>query len=189
MLSVVRYDRLVRTRRKCCVSAATCGSHMLSVVPSEFDSISTGLFSGPSTSTWIGQPFDWIAGIVSPQSGVNALEALLTFMRRASQMHRDMHGLPISTASPGAAAAFDRTLAGYLKYRADVAGRLGEALAADGEFGLAHCLKGYFALLSYKQANVPMAVEAAQTARRFTAGASGRAGSGAVRKKVGDAWR
>ena len=41
-------------------------------------------------------------------------------------------------------------------------------MRADGEFGLAHCLKGYFALLSYKQANVPMAVEAAHAARRLT---------------------
>ena len=37
-------------------------------------------------------------------------------------MHHDIHGLPISTASRKAAAAFDRTLMGYLKYRADVAG-------------------------------------------------------------------
>ena len=89
-------------------------------------------------------------------------------------MHHDMHGLPISTASSGAAAAFDRTIAGYLKYRADLAGRLGETLAADGEFVLAHCLKGYFALLSYKQANVPAAVEAAGAARRFTVNATPR---------------
>ena len=89
-------------------------------------------------------------------------------------MHRDMHGLPISTDSADAAAAFDRTILGYLKYRADVAGRLGALLAADGEFGLAHCLKGYFAMLSYKQANVPAAIEAAREARRFTAGATSR---------------
>ena len=69
-------------------------------------------------------------------------------------MHRDMHGLPVSTASPDAAAAFERTVAGYLKYRADLAVRLGETLAADADFGLAHCLKGYFALLSYKQARL-----------------------------------
>lgn len=89
-------------------------------------------------------------------------------------MHRDMHGLPVSTASPDAAAAFERTVAGYLKYRADLAVRLGETLAADADFGLAHCLKGYFALLSYKQANVPMAVEAARAARRLTANATPR---------------
>src|SRR3954471_3165125 len=89
-------------------------------------------------------------------------------------MHRDIHGLPISTASAQAAAAFDRTVLGYLKYRADVAARLSDLLAADGEFALAHCLKGYFAMLSYKQANVPMAIDAAQTARRLGAGASPR---------------
>src|SRR5436305_10417976 len=50
---------------------------MFSVAPSEFDSISTGLLSGPSTSTWIGQPLDWIVGIGalllnSPLYGVDA---------------------------------------------------------------------------------------------------------------------
>ncbi len=89
-------------------------------------------------------------------------------------MHRDMHGLPISTASADAAAAFDRTVVGYLKYRADVAARLAATLAADADFGLAHCLKGYFAMLSYKQANVPIATEAAQAARRLTIAATPR---------------
>lgn len=89
-------------------------------------------------------------------------------------MHRDMHGLPISTASADAAAAFDRTVTGYLKYRADLPARLGQVFAADNDFGLAHCLKGYFAMLSYKQANVPMAVEAANAARRLSANATPR---------------
>jgi tetratricopeptide (TPR) repeat protein len=89
-------------------------------------------------------------------------------------MYRDIHGLPISTASADAAAAFDRTVLGYLKYRADVAAQLGDLLTADGDFGLAYCLKGYFALLSYKQANVPVAVAAAETARRLTSRATSR---------------
>lgn len=89
-------------------------------------------------------------------------------------MHHDMHGLPISTASAAAAAAFDRTTLGYLKYRADVSARLAEVFDADAEFGLAHCLKGYFAMLSYKQANVPIAVDAANAARRLTASATPR---------------
>jgi len=83
-------------------------------------------------------------------------------------MQQDIHGLSISTDSQGAA-AFDRALMGYLKYRADAGQRLAQVFAADGEFGLAHCLKGYFAMLSYKQANVPVAAEAAQTARRLSA--------------------
>ncbi len=99
---------------------------------------------------------------------------MLTSDARASQMHQDIHGLPISTASDAAAAAFDRTVLGYLKYRADLPARLAEVFAADGEFGLAHCLKGYLALLSYKQANMPVAVEAARAARQFTARATAR---------------
>jgi hypothetical protein len=34
-------------------------------------------------------------------------------------MLQDQHGLTISTSSPEAAASFDRTVAAYLKYRAD----------------------------------------------------------------------
>ncbi len=89
-------------------------------------------------------------------------------------MHQDMHGLPISTASAEATAAFDRTIMGYLKYRVDLPARLAALFVADGEFGLAHCLKGYFAMLSYKRANVPMAVEAVQAAQRLTARATPR---------------
>jgi tetratricopeptide (TPR) repeat protein len=88
-------------------------------------------------------------------------------------MQRDIHGLPITTGAEGAA-AFDRTLMGYLKYRADAGQRLADTLAADGEFALAHCLKGYFAMLSYKQANVATAQSAAQNARQFGAKATPR---------------
>ena len=88
-------------------------------------------------------------------------------------MQHDIHGLPISTSAEGAA-AFDRALISYLKYRADAGQRLGDALAADGEFALAHCLKGYFAMLSYKQANVATAQNSAQNARAFGAKATAR---------------
>jgi len=92
---------------------------------------------------------------------------------RAGQMQHDIHGLPISTGAEGAA-AFDRALLGYLKYRADAGQQLADALAADGEFALAHCLKGYFAMLSFKQANVATAQNAAQNARRLGAKATPR---------------
>lgn len=88
-------------------------------------------------------------------------------------MQHDIHGLPISTSAEGAA-AFDRTLIGYLKYRADAGQRLADTLGADGDFALAHCLKGYFAMLSYKQANVATAQNAAQNARRLGAKATPR---------------
>jgi tetratricopeptide (TPR) repeat protein len=116
-------------------------------------------------------------GIVSPRIGADVLFAvapLLSFGRRTSQMHHDMHGLPISTASAQAAAAFDHAVLGYMKFRADMAARLGVLLAADPEFGLAHCLKGYAAMLSYKQANMPVAVAAAEVARRLSASATPR---------------
>jgi len=88
-------------------------------------------------------------------------------------MQHDIHGLPISTSGEGAA-AFDRALIGYLKYRADAGQRLAGALAVDGEFALAHCLKGYFAMLSYKQENVATANNTAQNARAFAANATPR---------------
>ncbi len=89
-------------------------------------------------------------------------------------MRQDIHGLEISTSSTEAGAAFDRTVLGYVRYRADTAEHLAATLAADADFGLAHCLKGYFAMLSYKQANVPIAAEAARAARRLTAAATAR---------------
>jgi tetratricopeptide (TPR) repeat protein len=88
-------------------------------------------------------------------------------------MTHDIHGLPITT-SEEVGATFDRTVLAYLKYRADTPDQLARTLAADPEFGLAHCLKGYFALLSYKQANVPIAAAAAQTARALVAKATAR---------------
>ena len=71
--------------------------------------------------------------------------------------HADLHGLPLTCASAEAASAFNDTVRGYLKYRADTAQHMGRTLVADPGFALAHVLKGYFAMLSFKQANVPMA--------------------------------
>src|SRR5262249_6293837 len=48
---------------------------MCSVVPSEFDSMSTGARSGPSTSTWIGQPSALISGMVFLVAERSALAA------------------------------------------------------------------------------------------------------------------
>jgi tetratricopeptide (TPR) repeat protein len=89
-------------------------------------------------------------------------------------MLQDQQGLTLSTSSAEAAANFDRTLSAYLKYRADVPRHLASTLAADAEFGLAHCLAGYFAMLSYKLANVPLAAEAARKARATTMRATAR---------------
>jgi tetratricopeptide (TPR) repeat protein len=83
-------------------------------------------------------------------------------------MLQDQHGLPISTSSTEAAGNFDRTVLAYLKYRADTPQHLACTLVADPEFGLAHCLTGYFAMLSYKLSNVPVAAEAARSAHAMT---------------------
>ena len=80
-------------------------------------------------------------------------------------MYLDARGLTLSTTSAKAAAAFDYLVAGYLTQRADTPTRLTALLEADPDFALAHCMQGYFAMLAFKQASVPTAVEAARTAR------------------------
>ncbi len=89
-------------------------------------------------------------------------------------MHLDARGLPISTTSAKAAAAFDRLVTGYLTFRADTPDRLNAALEADPDFALAHCMKGYFAMLAFKQAVVPVAVQEARTAQSLAADATPR---------------
>jgi tetratricopeptide (TPR) repeat protein len=89
-------------------------------------------------------------------------------------MLQDQHGLAVSTSSMEAAASFDRTILAYLKHRSDTPQHLARTLAADPQFGLAHCLAGYFAMLSYKLANVPVAAEAARAARAMMAKATAR---------------
>jgi tetratricopeptide (TPR) repeat protein len=89
-------------------------------------------------------------------------------------MHRDARGLSISAASAKAAAAFDHLVAGYLTFRADTPDRLNAVLEADPDFALAHCMKGYFAMLAFKQAVAPVAVEEARTAQSLAAEATPR---------------
>lgn len=89
-------------------------------------------------------------------------------------MSHDALGLPLTTQSTAAAAAFDHVVAGYVTYRADTAERLAALLQADPNFALAHVLKGYFLMLVYKQALVPMACEAAHTAAYLMPGATPR---------------
>ena len=89
-------------------------------------------------------------------------------------MHLDSRGLSLSTASAEAAAAYDHLVTGYLTYRADTPARLDRVLEADPDFALAHCMKGYFAMLAFKQATVPAAVQAARTAQSLSAEATER---------------
>ncbi len=61
-------------------------------------------------------------------------------------MTRDERGLPLSTDSKEAAALFDRAVEGFLKYRADVMSVAAQMLAADPDFVMGHCFKGYMLL-------------------------------------------
>jgi tetratricopeptide (TPR) repeat protein len=89
-------------------------------------------------------------------------------------MHLDARGLPISTASAKAAAAYDHLVTGYLTFRADTPDRLTTLLEADPNFALAHCMQSYFGMLAFKLAVVPVAVEAARAAQSLAAGATPR---------------
>jgi tetratricopeptide (TPR) repeat protein len=70
-------------------------------------------------------------------------------------MKRDERNLRLSTDSADAARLFDRTVEHYLKYHIDTMSLVGEALAADPGFVMAHCLKGYLLLSAANPANGP----------------------------------
>ena len=89
-------------------------------------------------------------------------------------MHLDARGLPVSIASAEAAAAYDHLVTGYLTYRADTPARLTALLEADPDAVLGHCMQGYFAMLGFKQAIIPVAVQAARTAQSLAADATPR---------------
>lgn len=89
-------------------------------------------------------------------------------------MLKDVRGLVVTAASEQAVNAFDHAVDGYLGYRADLPNRVAATLTADPEFGLAHCLKGYLTMASFKQAAVPMAQQALADAWRLTVSATPR---------------
>jgi tetratricopeptide (TPR) repeat protein len=100
--------------------------------------------------------------------------------------HTDLHGLPLKTTSAAAAEAFNTTVLSYLRYRTDINANLQATLAADPDFALGHVLKGYFMMLSFKQANVPAAVAALDTASNLIehAGARAQAHASALRSWI-----
>ena len=81
-------------------------------------------------------------------------------------MFQDCRGLPLTTASAQAVAAFDHAVDGYLGYRADMAGRMEALLAADPDFGMAHTLKGYLMMMGFKADLLGAARMALADARR-----------------------
>ncbi len=81
-------------------------------------------------------------------------------------MFKDCRGLPLTTASEKAAAAFDHAIDGYLAYRVDLPDRMEALLAADPGCGLAYCLKGYLLLMSFRVDLLGAARAALAEARR-----------------------
>jgi len=87
---------------------------------------------------------------------------------------QDAHGLALSTTSAETVRAFDHTLAGYLKYRADTPQRLGALIKLEPELGMSHVLKGYFMMLSFKEALVGVARESEAAAGKLSGAMNGR---------------
>ncbi|HEX7217967.1 MAG TPA: tetratricopeptide repeat protein [Burkholderiales bacterium] len=81
----------------------------------------------------------------------------------------DLNGLAISTRSDAARAAFDRTLKSYGGNRVDTSDHLGATLAADPQFALGHCVKGYLMMLMYNAAALPKVAQAEAVARSLPA--------------------
>ncbi|MBN8872075.1 MAG: tetratricopeptide repeat protein [Rhodospirillales bacterium] len=89
-------------------------------------------------------------------------------------MYQDVRGLEMTAASEDAVRAFDHVIDGYVGYRTDIPQRMEALFAADPDCPLAHCLRGAFAMLSFKAAALPIAREACDTALRLTLAAEPR---------------
>jgi hypothetical protein len=99
-------------------------------------------------------------------------------------MFKDCRGLALTTVSGQAVAAFDHAIDGYLGYRADMAARMQTLLAADPDFGMAHCLKGYFFMLGYRADAVAAARAALADASRCKGGAREKAHNQALSRWI-----
>jgi len=84
-------------------------------------------------------------------------------------MQHDIRGLPVSTDSAPAVAAFDRAVEHAIKFHRDVPALLGEAISADPGFALAQCFRGYLLSLAANPANLPAIRQALAAARAGSA--------------------
>jgi len=100
-------------------------------------------------------------------------------------MFKDCRGLALTTGSEQAIAAFDGAVDGYLRCRADMAARMEALLQADADFGLAHCLRGYLFLTSYRADALPQARAALAEARRCPGSAREQAHAAALAHWIG----
>ena len=86
-------------------------------------------------------------------------------------MKQDERGLAVSTDSDAATRLFDRAVEHYLKYHVDTMALVNQAIAADPQFALAHCLKGYLLLSAANpaySAQIAAALQAAQAGAAAT---------------------
>jgi tetratricopeptide (TPR) repeat protein len=58
-------------------------------------------------------------------------------------MRSDQRGIPLTTESDAAAAAYDETVTHYLEFRLAATPSLKKLLEADPDFAMGHCLKGF----------------------------------------------
>ncbi len=89
-------------------------------------------------------------------------------------MLTDAHGLALTTDSEEVVAAFDDTVAGYLKYRADAGKRLGRVLEIDSDFAMGQVQSGYYAMLAFNKAYLPVARQALNFAEQTLPKATAR---------------
>jgi tetratricopeptide (TPR) repeat protein len=71
-------------------------------------------------------------------------------------MKRDARDLPVSTDSSESVTLFDRAVEHYLKYHIDAMALVNGSLAADPDFVMGHCIKGYLMLAGASPAHRPL---------------------------------
>ena len=79
-------------------------------------------------------------------------------------MYADQRGLDLTTDVEAAARGFDATLDQFLEFRLGAGQQLKETLAADPDFGMAHCLRGYLFMLFGTNATAEAVRESLQAA-------------------------
>jgi len=87
---------------------------------------------------------------------------------------RDMNGVEIQAASQETVRLLDDAVTGYARARRDTRDRLAAALESDPTCIMAHCLDGYFHMLSSKRDGMPRAREALAQATASTRGSETR---------------
>jgi tetratricopeptide (TPR) repeat protein len=89
---------------------------------------------------------------------------------------QDVRGLALSTSVPRAAALYDEAVAMLLEYRLTTMATVKQAIAADGDFVMAHCLQGYLFMMFGTVSVLEAARAALAQAEAGLAGASEREG-------------